>query len=307
MKGLKHSPRRDIKWPDGVRLAVCLTFDFEAEEDTWFYHDAEAPIDFRDHGERQFDGRRGIWRVLRVLKEHQMRCTFFSCGATLENYPEAARQVKADGHELAGHAYHHEYFDKLSEEEEEDAFKRMFVAFERVVGERPRGFRSCSPSHRTHGFLAKFGVEYDSTFLDEDLPYLIDFEDGGSLLELPNGFGGDASHFGHPVGRARSSGRLGIPALVLSNWKRDFDLAYERGANRTELMLITLHPYHVGRPSRAKAMGDLIAHMKKHPNVWYPTAGELADWWLSQLQNEQEVAAAGTRGDGPSTVAERAA
>lgn len=276
-------PNRDIQWPGKARLSVSITFDFEGEEDTWFYHDPDAEIDFRDQGERQFDGRRGIWRVLRILKRHNVKCTFFACGATVEKYPEAARQILADGHEIAGHAYNHEYFDRLTSEQETVALDKMFHAFESVLGFRPEGFRSCSPSERTFDNLRQRGIKYDSTFLSQDLPYQLKWADGGTILELPNGFGGDASHFGHPVGRARSSGRLGIPSQVLSNWKRDFDLAYERGATRTEMMLICLHPYHVGRPARAKALDDLLTHIGKFEGVWMPTCRELADFWLEQL------------------------
>lgn len=284
-----QSPERAIGWPENVRLAVSITFDFEGEQDTWFWHDPKAEIDFRDHGERQFDGRRGIWRVLRVLKKHDVRCTFFACGAAVEKYPEAARQILADGHELAGHAYNHEYFDRLSTEEELAALDKMMAAFQNVVGIRPQGFRSCSPSERTFENLMRLGLKYDSTFLDQDLPYRLVWEDGRSLLELPNGFGGDASHFGHPVGRARSSGRLGIPGQVVTNWKRDFDLAYERGETRTEMMLICLHPYHVGRPSRAKALDDFLAHIRQFDGVWMPTCNELADWWLKGLETQRET------------------
>lgn len=286
MTGIKLESRRDIAWPEGVKLALCLTFDYEAGENTQFFHNENLPVDFRDHGEQHFDGRCGIWRVLRVLKKHQKRCTFFCCGAALENYPEASLQIKLDGHELGGHAYHHENFEKLTAEEEEEAFENMFAAFERVLDMRPRGFRSCSPSFRTHDNLIKFGIKYDSTYLDDDLPYLIKWPSGEELLELPNGFGGDASHFGHPVGRSRSSGRLGIPSQVVTNWKRDFDLAYERGNDRTELMLIALHPYHVGRPSRAKALDDFLSYVETFEGVWFPTCGELYDYWMSRMQAE---------------------
>ena len=279
-------PKRDIVWPNKARLSVLITFDFEAEEDTWFYHDPEAEIDFRDQGERQFDGRRGIWRVLRILKKHDVKCTFFSCGATVEKYPEAARQILADGHEIAGHAYNHEYFDRMTPENEVAAINNMFRAFDNVLGMRPKGFRSCSPSDRTFDNLRQHGIKYDSTFLGQDLPYQLTWPNGDTILELPNGFGGDASHFGHPVGRARSSGRLGIPSQVLSNWKRDFNMAYERGATRTEMMLICLHPYHVGRPARAKALDEFLTHIRTFENVWMPTCDELADFWLDRLQAE---------------------
>lgn len=286
MEMTRAPTRRDIRWPQNARVAVALTFDFEAQEAAGFFHDDSAAEDYRDYTERQFGGREGIRRVLRILEKHRVRCTFFTCGKTLENYPDVSRQVRDAGHEMAGHAYHHEYFDKLSAEGELAALDNMIAAFRSVLGEPPAGFRSCNPSHRTHRNLAEYGFKYDSTNLDDDLPYVIEWSDGKSLLELPNGFGGDASHFGHPVPRTRASGRLGMPSMVLTNWKRDFDMAYREGAEGTEMLLIALHPYNVGHPSRSKALDAFLTHMKQRNDVWFATVGELADWWSSQMKSK---------------------
>jgi peptidoglycan-N-acetylglucosamine deacetylase len=281
---IRHDARRDIRWPKHARVAVSITFDFEAEEDCSFRQDATAPVDWREFGEREFGGKRGIWRVLDVLGKHDKRCTFFACGATIERYREATRAIVSGGHELGGHAYHHEYFDKLTAEDEIAALNRMMAAFEDVVGARPAGFRSCSPSSRTLANLLDLGIRFDSTNLDQDLPYLVEDERGRTLLEVPNGFGGDVAQYGHPVGRHLSSGRQGIASMALESWKRDFAFAYERGEHHTEMMLITLHPYSSGRPSRALALDRFFEFASTYPDVWYPTVGEIADWWQSQLR-----------------------
>lgn len=281
----RFDPVRQIAWPEGVRLTIAITFDFEAEEDAHFRQTSEVPVDWREYGEREYDGRQGVWRALRVLAKHDVKATFFACGATLENYSNAAKAIVEGGHELGGHAYHHEYFDKLSALEEVEALNRMMVAFETVVGRKPDSFRSCSPSHRTLANLIELGMRLDSTNLDHDLPYIIEREDGRRLLEIPNGFGGDIAQYGHPVGRHLSSGRQGIPAMALDSWKRDFDFAYERGADRTEMMVITLHPYSTGRPSRARAFDRFLAYVQSHPDVWFARMGDIADWWLSRLEN----------------------
>lgn len=46
-------------------------------------------------------------RVLAVLRERDVRATFFLSGQWIESYPQLAAQIGADGHELANHTYAH--------------------------------------------------------------------------------------------------------------------------------------------------------------------------------------------------------
>lgn len=55
--------------------------------------------------------------ILETLRERNTRITFFLTGAWIEQNPELARQVAADGHELANHSLSHADFRDLSDEE----------------------------------------------------------------------------------------------------------------------------------------------------------------------------------------------
>jgi predicted nicotinamide N-methyase len=50
----------------------------------------------------------GIWRILRMLDEVKVKTTFLTCGGIAERYPDAMKAIVAQGHEVAGHGYHHE-------------------------------------------------------------------------------------------------------------------------------------------------------------------------------------------------------
>lgn len=52
--------------------------------------------------------------VLETLRANHLHVTFFLTGQWVETYPDLARQVAADGHELANHSYYHPDFTKLS-------------------------------------------------------------------------------------------------------------------------------------------------------------------------------------------------
>jgi chitin deacetylase len=46
--------------------------------------------------------------ILRILREENVKATFFVTGAELAQYPEGGRKIFADGHELGNHAYNHD-------------------------------------------------------------------------------------------------------------------------------------------------------------------------------------------------------
>jgi peptidoglycan/xylan/chitin deacetylase (PgdA/CDA1 family) len=48
-------------------------------------------------------------KVLNVLRENNIKATFFVVGQNLKNYPNLAKQVVADGHVIGNHTWHHWY------------------------------------------------------------------------------------------------------------------------------------------------------------------------------------------------------
>lgn len=51
-------------------------------------------------------------QILAVLRQYNAKCTFFAIGKRIAAYPDVARRVITDGHELANHTYNHIYFKK---------------------------------------------------------------------------------------------------------------------------------------------------------------------------------------------------
>jgi probable sporulation protein (polysaccharide deacetylase family) len=51
--------------------------------------------------------------MLKILREHNVKATFFLDGSWLSRFPEEARAVAADGHEIGNHGYSHKDMSKL--------------------------------------------------------------------------------------------------------------------------------------------------------------------------------------------------
>ncbi|OUL23318.1 polysaccharide deacetylase [Nostoc sp. RF31YmG] len=54
-------------------------------------------------------GPKNTGQVLEILKKNHIKATFFVLGEMVQAYPQIAKQVVADGHDLGNHTWHHWY------------------------------------------------------------------------------------------------------------------------------------------------------------------------------------------------------
>ena len=57
------------------------------------------------------------YEILKILKEKNVKATFFVLGENVAVHPEILQKAKEEGHEIASHSYTHRYLNKLSQEE----------------------------------------------------------------------------------------------------------------------------------------------------------------------------------------------
>jgi peptidoglycan/xylan/chitin deacetylase (PgdA/CDA1 family) len=82
-------------------------------------------------------------RVLAILREKDVRATFFLVGRQVDRHPALARGVCADGHAIGNHTYSHpSLFCFLTPRRLRDEIGRAQEAIGRVTGVRPACFRS---------------------------------------------------------------------------------------------------------------------------------------------------------------------
>ena len=268
---VEHHAKEKVFWPDGCRLAVALTFDFQGGEDV--RPDRNGRMNHEEWTQAEYGPNTGIWRILRILAENKVKATFMVCGGIAERYPEAVKAIVQKGHEVAGHGYHHEVARDLSKEEEREVIRRTTEMIRNRTGKRPVGWRSCTQSPNSLELLMEQGYLWNSNSFSHDLPFV--WENGNSkLVELPRQPFGDGRVYGH-----RDSGN---PNDALMVWKPFFDELYEESKAAPTFCPFQFHPYISSRPGRAKALRGLIQYMKKQKGVWFATGSEVAEWWLKQ-------------------------
>lgn len=74
--------------------------------------------------------------LLDVLRQHQLRVTFFPRGKWLEDHPQLLARILADGHEVGSHSHTHPDLTKISPERVEAEIALAKQALVRLAGER---------------------------------------------------------------------------------------------------------------------------------------------------------------------------
>jgi peptidoglycan/xylan/chitin deacetylase (PgdA/CDA1 family) len=122
----RHEHIEGFHWPDGVRIAVNFTADFDAMLLRRLHN--EPPMQL---AKGEFGGRVGIWRLIELFDGHGVKATIFTPGRICELYPQALRQAVKSGHELADHMWEHRV--PKEPELEEDHLRKAAAALETIT------------------------------------------------------------------------------------------------------------------------------------------------------------------------------
>jgi peptidoglycan-N-acetylglucosamine deacetylase len=256
-------------------MYACLTFDVDAEAPIL----AESGRYARNLGvmsHQAYGPLVGVPRILDLLREYSLPATFFVPGWTADRYPQTVEAILAAGHEVGHHSYAHFSPFEQDEEEERADFERALASL-RAVGAEPVGFRcpSWEPGWRTPALVAEHGLQYDSSLMDSDKPYVLE-TDAGEIVELPVHWAlDDWEQYAYiPDPPFRSA--IESPQKVLDLWLSELDAMRRHDC----LFVLTCHPFLSGRPHRVEVLRTLIEHAVAAGDVEFKACHEVAamDW-----------------------------
>lgn len=76
-------------------------------------------------------------RLLDMLKERNIKATFFVVGKCVAEYPDIAKRIVDEGHEIANHSWNHPQLTKLSPSAFDAEISQTNAAIENATGVRP--------------------------------------------------------------------------------------------------------------------------------------------------------------------------
>jgi len=106
--------------------------------------------------------------VLQLLADHDVKATFFMLGWVADHFPNLARKIFGQGHEIACHGYLHQRVGLQDRQTYRDDIRKAKALLEDQIGERVIGYRAPSYSiTRTTDWafdeLVSAGFLYDSS------------------------------------------------------------------------------------------------------------------------------------------------
>lgn len=279
----------DPRWPGGARIAVNVNLNLEAGgERSVLEGDPGSEDVLTDAGYPSYPGIRslmaesafeygsrvGVWRVLRILRDFDVRVSAFAVVKAIAHYPELARVLIEDGHEIVSHGWRWLDYHLVDEATEREHVRLSIEGLRAITGEVPVGFFYGRPSPRTRRLHVEAGgFLYDRDALNDELPYWTEVA-GAAHLVIPLSFEMNDNRTNLAQGFATAD--------EFARYVTDgFDLLYEEGATSPRLMTLGLHDRLIGRPARAPALVKILRHMRSRPDVWFCTGRDIAEHWRS--------------------------
>ncbi|MCH7746256.1 MAG: allantoinase PuuE [Chloroflexi bacterium] len=278
-----------VEWPDGARIAISVVVNYE-EGSEYSLLDGDPtrevnnevpsplPLDERDLANESFfeyGSRAGIWRLLSILDEYDVKATFFCCALALERNPHVGPEIVRREHEVFGHGYRWEEYYKMDRDAEREAIRKAVESIQRTTGQRPLGwYTRYGPSVNTRELVVEEGgFLYDCNAYNDDLPYYTEVK-GKKWLVIPYSLEVNDTKFWR--------GGMSNPSDFYETMRNTFDRLYFEGATHPKMMSIGLHCRIAGRPSRAVALQQFLEYAKGFSDVWFARRIDIARWWLEK-------------------------
>lgn len=272
-------PPAAIRWPNDAKIAVSFFVAFESFINYSQYRRGGDQPDYASLAYGEYGGKAGIWRIMDILRRHDVKGTIDTNGRVAEEFPDALRELHRAGHEIVGHGWANDiYLTSLEPDQERELIKRTLDSIFAVTGRRPTGW--VSPGHRinahTFEYLVDEGIFWTGDLPGPDIPERR-MVSGKPLVIMPRlDYANDHSLVFHPKNPAR---------FYFESFKTAFDYLYAEGkAGSPKLIDALVHAHIGGRPNIIGVFEECIRYARGFKDVWFCTKGEIAKWYLEHCQ-----------------------
>ena len=119
--------------------------------------------------------------LLRILKENDVKATFFLCGYWVEKYPEEVKKIAEAGHDLGNHSATHPHMSQLSSEQITEELRKCHENVKELTGIEMDLFRPPLGEYDTEAIETATANGYHSIQWDIDS---LDWKEQGTQAEI---------------------------------------------------------------------------------------------------------------------------
>jgi peptidoglycan/xylan/chitin deacetylase (PgdA/CDA1 family) len=280
-------------WPNGARLVISVSMQFEAGGQPPKGADSPFPkVDFPPSVPSDavsntwfaYGYREGIPRMLDLWDRHGVKVTSHIIGEAAKRHPELAREIVRRGHEASGHGprWSSQYAMPRAEEKQFLAEAQSMVRD--VTGVTPLGY-NCNWLRRgpnTLSLLQELGYLYHIDDVSRDEPFIIGVN-GHDMVVVPYTVRNNDILL--------IEGRNYSPEKFLDQILGEFEQLYQEGGQRRRMMSVSAHDRISGTPQMVRIWDKFLDHVKSKPGVAFMRKDEIARFALSSplTVREKEV------------------
>ena len=224
-------------------------------------------IPIRSHGNESnylYGIKAGAPRVMALLAKSGFACTFTAAAVSLEQAPDLARAITAQGHEVCSHGHRWIHQFSFKEEREREFIHQAAESIRATTGERPYGWLSrYLRTENTRRLLVEEGYFYEMDDYSDDIPRWEFVGEGArrrGIVVVPYALDTNDMKFWLAPGYT--------PQQWLDYAVATFDQLHEEGSATPKIMSLGLHLRIIGRPGRIGALARFMQHVASKKDVW---------------------------------------
>ncbi|MEH6581871.1 MAG: polysaccharide deacetylase family protein [Halioglobus sp.] len=273
--------RKKWRLPDGKRMAVYTIVNVEE----W---DIEKPIareyvtspagvatvpNIPNWAWHEYGMRVGFWRLLEAFEQRKLKASTALNARVCNGAGEPVAAAMRDaGWGFMGHGYQQQALHMV--EDQKDNIQKSFDTLKAYTGNAPKGWLGpgLHETLDTLDYLAEVGFKFVTDFPMDEQPVTMRTS-GDPMVALPY-----------------TLELSDLPMMVIHQHQSkawferavdQFDRLYQDSAEQPRVMSMSIHPYIMGVPHRIKYFELAYDHMLKRDDVWFATAEEIYDWYIT--------------------------
>jgi len=278
--------RPKVSWPNDAKLAlwvnVCLQFFPINQQGKPFKVPGGMTMpypDLRHYTLRDYGNRVGVYRFLKAFDRYGVTPTFSINTRLAERNPYLLDAIKERGDEISCHGLHMDalHYGGQDRNEEAELVKKSLDRLRELSGQKVNGWLSParSESENTPDLLAANGIEYFSDWVNDDMPYSFQTENG-ELIAMP------------------LSNELEDKFILMNNLHSeqsyvdqvsdacDF-LLQEAQQGGGRILALNIHPWMLGQPHRIARLEAALDYVMSQDGIWSASASDILGAYKSCL------------------------